>query len=520
MTTFQLSTRAAPVFEPTGYSRAARYRCLYRKARGSHLLGGSALPYEASMWPFSEVIPEAEGVARSPHKRNLWFSASPGDRNAKPLQPFVIDFGKAYVRLSSDGVGIGALRARLHAVRYVGDALAEAGSQSLEECTLAVFNRALEMAQAELGEGAAHRTAVQLEFLAIYMGRCRLTKTPVGVWRHMAKFAQPPDGSSGPEFLARAEARLPSAEFLTACARSFQCSTKIKDVIVSSILGLLLCMGVGGRIGEVRRFQEDLRTPTGLIVPGSKGAADHERPVLPTMTEFADQAIARLLAATAGARDIKRAYDRNARRLHLPGHLEYLRDKPHLTMLEAATLMGFEPTYDFHAYVARHKLDLVLRPEHRRGAGSCQSFASVERYLLSKLDEQMRRAGGAASHPLLLINWRSFRSSAGGSPCMFEVVYYETILRSISPPNGRPTMFELQGLDPGGEVRGDTKSLRHLLNTLAGLAELSPEEIAELSGRVGTAFNREYDHVPPEAALDTLDDFARYQEREGSRDGN
>lgn len=354
---------------------------------------------------------------------------------------------------------------------------------------------------------------MQLELLALYMGRCRLTKAPVGMWRHTAKIVLPPDESSGPEFLARAEGRLPTDAYLGACATAFQCSTEVKHVIVSSMLALLLCMGVGGRIGEARRFQEDLRTSTGLIVPGSKGAADHERPMLPTMADLADRAIGRLLEATAEARAIKRAYDEDGGRLYLPEHLEHLRSKPLLTMPEAASLMGFEPKYDFHTFVVRHGLQLVQKPEYGRGAGGCLGFGSVETFLLSKLEEQMRRAGGPRSHPLLLIKWRRFRSSVG-SPCMFETVYYESILRSISPANGRTSMFERMGLDPNGEIRGDTKSLRHFLNTIAGLAELSPEEIAELSGRVGTAYNREYDHVPPEASLDTLDGFARHQERE------
>ena len=514
MTVVALSARAAPVYCPRGNTRAARLRDLERQARGSWLLGGPTLNYDAACWDVTDALPKCKGPAQSRTRQRLWFSATPSHHAAKPMKPVVIGFAKAYVRLGSEGLGPSAIRSRLYAVRHLGDALAEAKAKSVQDCTLATLNRALAIAQKTLGEGAALAVAVQLELLALYMGACRLTKVPVGVWRHTASLSQSPDGSSGPEFDQHASARLPTVAFLTACAKAFQISTEVCEVIVSSVLALLACAGGGSRIGEVLRVREDPQSMKGLILPGSKGAAEHERLVLASMADLVEAAISRLLEATADGRAIKRAYDEDCTRLYLPHHLTHLRGKAVLTMPEAAAILGLKPGSNFHYYVRRNCLEQVREFQGTRAAGHNLSFATVEKHILARVEEHMRLAGGRGYHPLLVVRWRQF-TTATGCPCMFESFGYQTLHRSIRPVNDRTSMFQRQGLDPSGTITGTTKSIRHLLNTLAHLAGLTAEDVAEISGRNGIGHNKSYDHTPPEVPLDILDDFARH--RDGSK---
>lgn len=76
----KLSTRGSVVYVPTGATRAARYRSLERKARGSPLLGGAALPYDAPIWPLTVALPDGE------EQRSLRTSGTSGSRR-RPVIP-------------------------------------------------------------------------------------------------------------------------------------------------------------------------------------------------------------------------------------------------------------------------------------------------------------------------------------------------------------------------------------------------------------------------------------------------
>lgn len=441
-----------------------------------------------------------------------------GPRQSRPVvgaetllrEPFR-SFAKALISYLQGMQPTKNIHLRFQAFRYLELALHDLnGSACPTGTTSHVLVRACALMMETTSHRAAYNSSKQLELIARFMGQLGLLAVPF-TWRTPIRAAQIRRNRVGKEFDAERSKKLPSPAALEALAQIFTSSSADpREIAVSSICALMLCSP--DRITEVLHLPLDCLTPdwkdldtdklgTSLRWFPLKGAAPMIKTIIPSMSDIAKRAVARLRDASEPARIVARWYEANPDKLYLPAHLECLRSKDQLSIKELVLVL-FDRERCPHAalkWVKRNSLPVIRSARNRL---TYVPFKAVEEAVLASLPRGFPildpETGMRFSEALCIARPGEFDSRSGALRCGVTRVTYNVVKNSLKSTLTQKSLFEKRGLTDvdGSFLFINTHMLRHYLNTLVRQGgKLTEEDIAKWSGRKDIGQNKVYNHV-------------------------
>lgn len=318
----------------------------------------------------------------------------------------------------------------------------------------------------------------------------------------------------GPEFDALRNARLPSADALSAIAEIFHVAKDPSDIFVTSVCAIL--SSAPSRINELLHMPFDCEVQTtdtdgqatyGLRWLPSKGGEAQVKWVVYSMASVAQEAVANLRKLSKEARAVALWYEKNPDKLYIPEHLEHLRTKVRLTNPEVCAVVFRDPANIKRdeqrgaAWCATHHIESRWEGGSREQGGcNTVAFADVERAVLALLPSGFpianKETGLRYSDALCLVLRNEMSAKHTTYRCAFMLVGYDFVrVRLVGTPLIK-TIFEKFGYRDANKepLRLTTHQFRHYLNTIAQMGGLSQLDIAKWSGRAKVAQNAVYDH--------------------------
>ena len=470
-------------------------------ARASGNLG-RALDFDAHTWDVTDVVFRRKGVPPRGGRQRLLFTST-GSRGSRKIEPMQAAFGafmRAFVR-QLPPTGFQAMRDFIYAGSHIAKAMSRLGVSTVSGCNVAILDEVMCVAGTRYTRDVAQRIGYNVQRIAQFLDLNGMVHAPIAGWQHPYRVKDTLPSRPSAEFEERSAKLLPSAEFLDFLTRAYHLATDPTDIIVSRVTVLL--SAAPERINEALALDEHPEVERvagdkhvlGLRWRGSKCYSDSVKLVPSVMAPVIRDALASLRQVTEEGRRIKRWYDSNKAEIYLPEQLEHLRGKSRLSVSELGALLGLPANQGLHRYVRECRIARLPPVDGRFAAAHNVSFASFQSHILSRLAAHMHAAGGEATHPLLVVPWKTFqRLGRTPCPCMFEIVGYHHIARGLKPRLNQKSMFQRLGLDPGGSVAVKTHSLRHWTYTQAKRGGLSESDLAVWVGHADAHHNRFYDH--------------------------
>ena len=463
---------------------------------------GKALDFDAPAWDVTSFVRCRKGVPPRSGLQKIYFNAvwNKGDRPAKPMPAVFGEFMRAFVR-QLPTAGYCTLSNFVRGGAHIAAAMSRLGVPAVGGCNVAVLDEAMHLAKARYSPEVAWNIGNAVERIAVFLDLNGMVHAPIAGWQHPCRIKNTLPERFSSEFKERSARLLPSVRFLDLLVQAYHLATEPADVIVSRVSVLLSAAPERinevlalGEYPEVERAVGDGRV-LGLRWRGSKRYPDSVKLVPSAMAPVVRDALVALRQATEEGRKIKRWYDSNKDKVRLPEQLEHLRGKSRLSVFELGALLGLPVNEYLHYYVRECRIVQLPPVNGRFAAAHNVSFASFQAHILSRLMAHMRNAGGEATHPLLVVPWRTFgRLGRTPCPCMFEIVSYQHIAHGLKPRPNQKSMFQRLGLDPDGSMAVKTHSLRHWIDTQARRGGLSETDLAVWAGRADDRHNRSYDH--------------------------
>lgn len=469
---------------------------------------GRDLEFDSNVW---DVTESARLKAQGRKRVRVYFSNLATVDEATPqamAEPF-LSFGKAYLRYMQGMRPTKVIHFRTAALRALESALAERSSSPNPVCAdAAVFNRAAHLITDRFGKEAAYRVGGQLQMVAEFMAKNRLTTTPLQ-WRSWIKRPAQELIRVGKEFDDRRRARLPSAAVLEALPRAFRLAKEPPDVLVSSIAAVLL--SAPDRINEVlllpfdcevfRQQPGDKGEVYGLRWWPAKGAEPMIKWVIPVMDSVVEEAIANIRRVTKPARDVAKWYALHPDKMYLPANFEHLRSREFLKMAEVAEAVFDDPT---NRGAGRSWCKNNGVQTKSVGGSLVARFADIERVVLAMLPEGFpwinREVNLEYPDALILVRRNELHADKTTLCGVIDPVSITQINDRLGggDEHGKASVFSRLGLTAvdGKSLVLTTHQLRHYLNTLADAGGLTQIEIAKWSGRKDIRQNAAYSHVP------------------------
>ena len=489
-----------------------------------------AIDFDADRWDVGTALnSDNKRGNRSLHFCNL--ATSPQRIKKKlPLSSGYSDFAKGYIRYMQaiEPASETPISTRLRALQTVEQALLAMGESCPTRITSTTFDNAASLAKKLFGVGKAYQIGRALSRLSKFIDENRLSRVRTS-WTSFLVAPTDFGVKLGREFEERRAEKLPVQEHLEALGEAFHRATKPRDLLVSSVLGLLVCQP--GRVSEVVRLSVDCLVPRNDGKPGfllrywaAKGGGAILKPVSATMSGVAEEAVRRLTAYSAPARLVAQHYESKPGTLFLSTKLSYLRSKPLLSVREVDQILWggshgsgkdmTEAEYDQKTITAvltwcsRNKVgtgdDLRSSPGEVCAMDVPRiGFGDLERRIL-----RMLPAGFPVFHKLSRLKYsealcisriHEYNPRKNTLVCMIRPVAEHEIARAVdeSSPRGMPSLFESTGVcdSEGRPIVILTHQLRHFLNTIAQSANMDAFDIAAWSGRKNVAQNSAYDHV-------------------------
>ncbi|RZL04145.1 MAG: integrase [Rubrivivax sp.] len=464
---------------------------------------GVDFDFEGNVWDLTAYL--------SPRSRRttmrLYFSRFGSARGSieNPMTKEFIDFAKSYIRYTYALRPSKGLRERLLALRIVETALISSqGSADPTRLNVQTLNHAISLAENRFGIRTSYGVGREIENLVGFMRRKKMLMVPV-IWKNIV--ARPANLTRiGPEFNKRRDDKLPPVEALEAIASIFRDASKPSDILISGVCAILC--SAPDRISEVLLLPStcevsQTEVSTGLMQYGlrwfpSKGGKPQVKWTVSVMADVVKQAIGRIRAITAQARELARWYEQYHGMLYLPRFLEHLRGSEMLTMEEVHQVVfdTDKPCGNLGGVWCRQH---GLRSMKIHGR-SYISFATLEYYLLSKLPKSFPFAEGATglrySEMLFVVQRNLMDGQKSVYRSVFESVDYGNIIRRLSGTTASNIFARFGFVDAnGGPLSIGTHQFRHYLNTLAQAGGMSQLDIAIWSGRRNVNQNDAYDHV-------------------------
>lgn len=492
---------------------------------------GAGLDFDADRWNVTEYYSK-KGHRNSKHGTiRIHFTQRIKDGGA-PFCEQLGGFARAYIRSQLANRSSSSFNFATIAFRALDTAIREHDVASLVDCDATIFNRAAEVLKSNTTSGDDLSAGAVLGVIARFLDEKGLVHAPLHNWRY-PRLKRQTTGRIGTEFDRRREARLPTQAALDGLAQAFGLATEPRDVLITS-LAAILC-SAPERINEVlvlpvdcevEQTGKDGRKYLGLRWVGSKGAADHIKWILPSMSDVVREALSRIRSITEPARVMARWYEQNPEKIYLPDGMENLRSKEILKLEEMWQILNLAPTRSaVRSWMQRNQIPYAYISYSHRVRGNTEiiaaRFCDVERAIVGRLPPGFpaydEGRGMKYSEALLVIPEGLFgkRLSSAGSRCMFEPMKYHHLSSALgqNKKSRCTTVFERVGIDPEGKLSMRSHQFRHWLNTLAQGANLSQLDIAKWSGRVNIHQNVAYDHVTSEDIVSKIREAVGDQEK-------
>lgn len=488
-----------------------------------------AIDFEAERWEVGTVL-NSDNMRGNFSIAFCTLAASRQRGEKQPLAHEYSGFAKGYIRYmhAIEPVSKTPTSTRLRALQTVEQALLATGVACPTRITSTILDNAASIAKEHFGVGKAYQIGRALSRLSKFIDENRLSRVRTS-W--VSFLAVPADFGVklGTEFEERRAKKLPMQEHIEALGEAFHRATKPRDLLVSSVLGLLVCQP--GRVSEVVRLSVDCLVPRGdgkrgflLRYWAAKGGGAILKPVSATMSGVAEEAVRRLTAYSAPARLVAQHYESNPGTIFLSPKLSHLRSKPLLSVREVdeilwGDLQNFEEgmsEVDIDFKRLQNVLGWCSRNDVGAGAdlrsapgevGAMDmpriNFCDLERKILSMLPAGFpifhKQSGLKYSEALCISRVHEYNPRKRVLVCTVRPVAEYEIARAVdeSSPHGMPSLFESTGVcdSEGRLIVILTHQLRHLLNTIAQSANMDAFDIAAWSGRKNVAQNSAYDHV-------------------------
>ncbi len=478
-------------------------RGFIQSARADLHMFGADLDFDENVWDVTDYL-DLKGRGNKRVRVNFYAFSDDNKAQVPFREPF-LSFAKAYFRYMHGLRPKKFVHGRLYALKALAQALdTELCSAAIEQINGHVFDMAANVIRRRFVEALTYRLGGDLEQLAAFITESGFTAVPVR-WRNTLH--RPSDTQRvGMEFDERRSAKMPTDAALAALPRAFHLAKDPGDILVTSVTAILLA--APSRISEVLLLPVNCeitqQTPTETRVLmrwwPSKGAPPMVKPVYSGMSDVVSEAISKLKAVSAPAREIAAWYENNPDRLFLPPGAEHMRSSAYLTTEDVARIIGVK---DSNIWCSSHGI------ERKIVAGRVAFlFDDVERAVVSLLPRGFpvlnKETGLRYSEALLLVRTNELRRTHSTYLCMIEPVPTDFINDALgSKKDGRDSMFDRLGLKEadGTSIRVSTHQFRHYLNTVAQMGGLSQLDIAKWSGRVDVRQNAAYDHVSPTEML-------------------
>ncbi|HWR14598.1 MAG TPA: hypothetical protein VN577_07200 [Terriglobales bacterium] len=472
-------------------------------ARNDLHVFGADLKFTDNVWDLTDHI-DLKGRGNKRVRINFYAFSSDKKSEVPIREPF-LSFAKAYYRYMHGLRPKKFVQARLYALKAVYQALdSELRTSEIASINGHVFDTAAEIIRKRYDPALAYRVGGDLEQLAAFLTENDFTAIPVR-WRNT--LPRPKDTQRvGKEFDERRAAKMPSEGALDALPQAFHLAKQPTDVIVTSVTAILL--GAPSRISEVLLLPENCEVTqqteddTRVLLRWwpSKGAPPMLKPVYSGMSQVISDAISKLKAATAPAREIAYWYENNPGHLFLPPGTEHLRNRTYLTTKEVAQIIGVDKGGQW--------CRVQKIPWQPVDGKKAVLFRDVEDAVLRMLPQGFpvlnKETGLRYSEALLVVRTNELHGTRTTYLCMVEPVPTDFINDALGSKNdGRASMFDRLGLTEadGSKIKVTTHQFRHYLNTIAQMGGLSQLDIAKWSGRVDVRQNAAYDHVSTDEML-------------------
>lgn len=479
---------------------------------------GSNFDYDSPNWEISDYFVKMGDLSARNKRTNLSFTIKT-EKGKTPLLPDVSNFAKAYIRTQLPNKGLNTFNVTLSCLRDLNLAMISHGISEIDEIDVHVLTSAAELIRNNFkSPGRADSVRGRLRMIAKFLETNGMSKYPIGDWR-VARLHTGGYGRVGKEFEERRKNRLPSEEALNALAQAFHLAKEPNDIIITSLTAIMC--SAPERINELLRLRNDCifeqisddgSLRLSLRWSGSKGYPDHIKPLLPSMSDIAREAITRISKISAPAQAMAIWYEKHPNKLYLPDDLKHLRNKEQLDLQDIAALVGLSTRQSANHWVKRNRLPTTksrIRKSPREAI--LVRFTDVEQYILKELPTGFpvfdAKSGLLFSEALLIVPRGVFSNNNKTSRCMFESVRYHHLYAALSNNRNRSlSVFFRVGLDPEKKLSIKSHQFRHWLNTLAQGANLSQYDIAKWSGRTNIHQNAAYDHVSSEEILSKIRD--------------
>lgn len=465
---------------------------------------GADLPFDENAWTVTKYINLKAKRSELRIVFSSWETAN--DKVPKPMVEPFLSFAKSYIRYQHAMRPTKVVGQRVAALRALEAALLERGAAP-NPATVSheVLHRAAQLINAQFTDGVAYRVAGQLEMISDLLVDNRLVPILIK-WHNPIARPREDRGRVGKEFEEQRQQKLPSPAALSALAQAFRMGTEPRDVLVTSVAAILC--SAPDRINEVLLLQADCevtqRAKTEQVEYGlrwrpAKGADPMVKWIVRSMADVVREAVSRIRKISEPARQVARWYEANPHLIYLPPSLEYLRNRPRLTMVELAEVLYAEggSASSARAWCKANEISV----EGERGSQTA-SFKAVEGAVLAMLPSGFPVAdsdlGLKYGEMLCVVRKNALHGDRATYRCAIEQVVQGQIYECLggSPDKERWSIFGRLGLceEDGGTVRITSHQFRHYLNTLAQLGGLSQLDVAKWSGRRDVSQNSAYDH--------------------------
>jgi hypothetical protein len=465
---------------------------------------GGDLRFDDDVWDVTKALQIKAKNGASRLVFSTWNTVNDRIPTTMP-EPF-LSFAKGYMRYWHALRPTKIVGYRLAALRALEAALSENGLTSSPTQTVPeTLHRAAQLIKEKFAPAVAYRVGGQLEMVSDFLLKGRLT-TVSARWRN--PIGRPRDSVRvGKAFDEERRAKLPSPAALTALASAFHIACEPADVLVCSVAAILC--SAPDRVNEVLCLEANCEVTQkssagdhfeyGLRWRPSKGADPMVKWVVRSMADVVKEAIARIRELTQAARDVAQWCEEHEGQIFLPPHLEHLRQKERLSMLELVDVLFVEGGSVAAAlYWCRAN---GIEPEGARGKRSV-FFEDVERAALAMLPRGFPVAnadlGLKYSQMLCVVQKNALNDTKPTYRCAFYALQHQDIHDGLGgrSEHGRQSVFDRLGFtqDDGGPVCIRTHQFRHYLNTLAQVGGLSQLDIAKWSGRKDVSQNKAYAH--------------------------
>jgi hypothetical protein len=484
---------------------------------------GKHLPFDEDVWDVTAALDLKAKNGASRLVFSTWDTVNDAAPSSMP-EPF-LSFAKAFMRYQhalrpTKGVG-----QRLAALRALEAALSEnSPGTPPTAASPQTLHRAAQLVKEKYSGGVAYRVGGQLELVAAFLADHHLLAAPTQ-WRN--PIGRPRDSVRvGHEFDAQRRTKLPSPAALDALAKVFRLASEPVDVLVSSVAAILC--SAPDRINEVLHLEVDCEVTQvvpssgaaayGLRWRPSKGADAMVKWVVPSLADVVRQAVTNIRRLTQAARDVAKWYEENPRRLYLPPHLEHLRSRHRLSMLELAEILFAEPVgrHTSHDWCRRHGV-LVEATMGRRSVAFTDAQDAILALLPRGFPVANAERGLNFGNALCLIQRNALHRGKATYRCAIDLLEHGDIASRLGARSatGIASIFDRFEFreDDGRPIRVRSHQFRHYLNTLAQAGGLSQLDIAKWSGRKDVGQNKVYDHQSDRDVLALVRDVVGAERR-------